>query len=83
MISYSFTKHADRQLRQFPIETQKRIVFKIKHYISTGDPLHFADAIEGQAGKVYRFRVGDYRIIFDWQEGHILVTRVGHRARIY
>ena len=83
MITYSFTKHAERQLRQFPLDVQKRLILKIKHYIATDYPLHFADAIEGQAGKVYRFRAGDYRIIFDWQDGHILVTRVGHRSRVY
>jgi len=83
MTGYSFTKHADRQLQRLAPDLQRRIILKIKDYIATGDPLHFADAIEGQAGKVYRFRVGDYRVIFDWQDGHILVTRVGHRSRVY
>ena len=33
----------------------------------------------------YRFRVGDYRVIFDIekQELHILVLQVGHRKNIY
>lgn len=83
MINYSFTKYADRQLRKFPIEIQRRIVKKIKYYISTGTPLHFAEAIEGEKGKVYRFRIGDYRVIFDWEDGHILVTKVSIRSRAY
>ena len=83
MIGYSFTKHADRQLRKFPIEIQKRIIKKIIHYISTGSPLHFADTVEAEQGKVYRFRIGDYRVIFDWQDGHILVTRVSIRSGAY
>jgi len=83
MTCYGFTKHADRQLRKLPIDTQRRIIKKIKHYISTGDPLHFADAIEGEKTKVYRFRIGDYRVIFDWEDGHILVTKVSMRSQAY
>ena len=83
MITYSFTNHAERQLRKFPIEMQRRLIQKIIHYIDTGNPLHFADHIEGERGKVYRFRVGDYRMIFDWENGHILVTKVSLRSRAY
>jgi len=33
----------------------------------------------------YRFRVGDYRIIFDMEKGKliILVLQIGHRKNIY
>lgn len=31
----------------------------------------------------YRFRVGDYRIIFDIEGCEIVVLRVGHRREIY
>ena len=31
----------------------------------------------------YRFRVGDYRIIFDIEEKDIIVLRVGHRRELY
>lgn len=83
MIGYSFTKYADRQLRKFPAAVQRRIIEKIEYYISTGNPLHFADSIEGESGKAYRFRVGDYRLIFDWEKDHILVTKVSLRSRAY
>ena len=83
MIDYSFTRHADRQLRKLPIVIQRRIIQKIKHYIATGNPLHFADSIEGEGDKVYRFRIGDYRIIFDWEGDYILVTQVSLRSRAY
>lgn len=83
MTAYSFTRHAERQLRQFPVDVQRRIIQKIIHYINTGNPLHFADTIEGVHGKVYRFRVGDTRVIFDWSNGHILVTKISLRSRAY
>jgi mRNA interferase RelE/StbE len=31
----------------------------------------------------YRFRVGDYRVIFDMEGEEIVVLRVGHRSHIY
>ena len=31
----------------------------------------------------YRFRVGDYRVIFDLEGDEIVVLRVGHRREIY
>ena len=83
MIEYSFTKHADRQLQKLLLDVQRRIIAKIKHYIATGSPLHFADHIEGERGKVYRFRIGSYRVIFDWDDHHILVTKIALRSEAY
>ena len=83
MIAYCFTNHADRQLRKFPPEVQRFIIKKIEFYISSGDPLRYADSIEGQRGKIYRFRTGDYRVIFDWKNNNILITKVALRAKAY
>ncbi|MBU2503873.1 MAG: type II toxin-antitoxin system RelE/ParE family toxin [Nanoarchaeota archaeon] len=30
-----------------------------------------------------RFRIGNYRVIFDIKEDQIIILRVGHRGRIY
>ncbi|HDZ77328.1 MAG TPA: type II toxin-antitoxin system RelE/ParE family toxin [Candidatus Omnitrophica bacterium] len=84
VITYSFTKYAYKQLKKLPANIQKRIIKKIKFYISTSDPLHFADTIEGKQDKGYRFRIGDYRVIFDWgRNNHILVTKVFLRGEAY
>jgi mRNA interferase RelE/StbE len=83
MITYEFTKQADRQLCKLPLFIQRRIVSKIKYYIRTGNPLRFATSVSGAVGKVYRFRIGDYRVIFDWEDGKIVVTEVGPRDSIY
>ena len=31
----------------------------------------------------YRFRVGEYRVIFDLEGSEIVILRVGHRKEIY
>ena len=83
MIDYAFTKYADQQLRKFPISVQRKIIKKIEFYLNTENPLHFADSIKGSADKIYRFRAGDYRIIFEWQKDHILILKVALRPNAY
>ena len=83
MIDYSFTKYADKQFRKFPIGIQQRIIKKIEFYLNTDDPLHFADSIKGSDDKIYRFRIGDYRVIFEWIGNRIRILKVSIRPRAY
>ena len=83
MITYSFTRHAEAQLREFPVTVQRRIVHKIKWFLASDDPLYFAEPLEGYSGHAYRFRIGDYRAIFERDGDTLLVTQVGHRREIY
>ena len=82
-MTYEFTTHADRQLQKLPIDVQRRIVEKIKFYLATEQPLHFADSIKGSQGKAYRYRIGGYRVIFDWLGDCIRITKVDLRPRVY
>ena len=83
MIEYSFTKYADKQLRKLPISIQRRIIKKVEFYLSADDPIHFADSIKGSNNKIYRFRIGDYRIIFEWIGNRIRILKVSIRPRAY
>jgi mRNA interferase RelE/StbE len=47
------------------------------------DPLGHAKALTSTSLGGYRFRVGDYRVIFDFEGDEIVVLRVGHRREIY
>jgi mRNA interferase RelE/StbE len=50
------------------------------------DPRSIGEALTGAAlGKLWKYRVGDYRIICDIQDGKltILALRVGHRREVY
>lgn len=46
-------------------------------------PLYFCEKLTSHDIGSYRFRVGDYRIIFDIVEKEIVILRVGHRKEIY
>lgn len=83
MIDYSFTKYADRELRKLPVHIQRRIIKKIEFYLDTESPLHFADSIKGPDDKIYRFRIGDYRVIFEYLGNRIRILKVAPRPKAY
>ena len=58
-----FTETANDQLTRLPHRTQVRIVEKLELYSLQPDPLKFAEPLTGS--NEYRFRVGDYRVIFE------------------
>lgn len=78
MIPYDFSQTAREQIKKIPENDQKRIIEKVEFYLSTPNPLSFAKFVGRRNGiKVYRFRVGDWRIIFDWEDGKsIFITKI-------
>ncbi len=83
MYSYAFKPNAVKELKRLPLAIQKRIIKKLDYFTSIDNPLVFADALVNYEIGQYRFRVGDYRIIFDVQEELIIVLSIGHRREIY
>ncbi len=83
MIAYDFTPQAERMFLRLPKDIQRRIILKIEHYLKQPNPLIFAKRIAGSVAASYRFQVGDYRVIFDWENNCILITKVGHRKEVY
>ncbi len=47
------------------------------------DPLSYAVKLKDSRLGTYRFRIGDYRVIFDIEDDEIVILRVGHRRDIY
>jgi len=80
---YDFTRHAEREFLKLPKNLQHRILKKMEHYLVQPDPLAFAKRIVGSTTLAYRFQIGDYRVIFDWEGSRILITTVGHRREVY
>ena len=73
-----------KDLRKLPTNIQKRIGKKLEHYLNQSEPLNYAVPLVGN-GKVgdYRFRVGDYRIVFDFNNGRITILMIEHRRDVY
>ena len=82
MIPYDFTSRAFRDFSRLPKTIQHQIIYKIELFLNQPQPLQFAEKLAGTISS-YRFRITDYRVIFDWEGQSILITRVGHRKDIY
>ena len=74
------------QLRKFDKQTARRIVdFMDERIAGLENPRDTGKALTGPLGSFWRYRVGDYRVICDIQDGalRVLVVQVGNRRVIY
>jgi mRNA interferase RelE/StbE len=76
-----YTKRATRDIDALDPPIKRRIGRTLLRYEQ--DPLKYAETLKHSELGSYRFRVGDYRVIFDLEEDEIVVLRVGHRRDIY
>lgn len=83
MWAWGFTEKSRRQFEKLDHQVRKRIVTKLDFCAESGNPLQFSESLTNSELGEYRFRVGDYRIIFDIEEESIAVLAVGHRKEIY
>ena len=77
-----FYSDFDRDFFKLPINVQKRIQSKVDEI---GLRLENFPHYRMSGNDRYRFRVGDYRVIykFDVSHGEIHLLAVGHRREIY
>lgn len=78
-----FSDGAFRQLSKLDKNTQKRINDKLDFYLSQEHSLDFAERLTDYQFGEWRFRIGDYRIIFDVDGDKIVILKIGHRRDIY
>ncbi len=85
--SLIITRRAKKDILTLPKREAVRIVKKLRFFISSPNPLSYARALSHTAVAGYRFRVGDYRILFDVDaRGNITiltVLTVRHRKDAY
>jgi mRNA interferase RelE/StbE len=76
-----FTKRAMRDISKLEPEIKEKLGDALRRYGK--DPLNYARKMIDPSLGSYRFRIGDYRVIFDIEGDEIIVLRVGHRKEIY
>jgi len=80
------TETAAKQLSKIGKIEAKRIVgFLRERLAGHGYPRSTGKALRGSLGELWRYRVGDYRIICEIQDGmlRVLVLRIQHRSKAY
>ena len=81
MFKLIYTQRSIRDLRKLDDSTKLRIGKALLRFQE--NPLNYAEKITDPILGSYRFRIGDYRVVFDLQGEEIVVLRVGHRREIY
>ena len=78
---------AERELDKLDPQTARRIlVFLHGRVAQLDDPRSIGEALKGsKLGAFWKYRVGDYRIISNIEDGalRILVVRIGNRREVY
>lgn len=76
-----------KNIAQLDPQTRQRILKFLQQRVATLDnPRSIGEALRGsRLGELWKYRVGDYRIIADIQDQRvcILVVRIGNRRDVY
>ncbi|WP_419838213.1 type II toxin-antitoxin system RelE family toxin [Candidatus Poriferisodalis sp.] len=80
-----YTDTAKGQLRKLDTTAARRIMDYMDGRVGSGDPRHAGRMLTGHLGKLWRYRVGDYRVICDLQDEslRVLVVTVAKRDKAY
>ena len=82
-----FTKTAVKDIQKLDSIIKKQLQKKFEYFISLPNPLTVAKKLNNFEIGEYRWRVGDYRVIFDIEKEksvtNIIVLRVAHRKEVY
>ncbi len=85
MSSYKifYKKPAVKSIQKLTPQIKKRLKIKLEFFMKQEDPLLYAKALTKPADAQYRFRVGNYRVLFDVEADKIVVLLVQHRKDVY
>jgi len=78
-----YTQKSAKQLKSLPHSIQKRIVEKMRFYANQNNSLKFAEHLSDRREGEFRFRVGNYRLIFDVRANVIYVLKIDRRDKVY
>jgi len=80
------SRTAEKQIQKLSRTAQESIIRFLRERVQPADnPRQFGKPLHGDKGGLWRYRVGDCRLICDIQDERItvLVLRVGHRKDVY
>lgn len=81
-----YTQTALNQLRKLDKQSARRILdFMDERVAQREDPRSTGKALTGPLGGLWRYRVGDFRVICEIQDGalRVLVVELGNRREVY
>lgn len=86
-VKINYTSVAEKELSKLEKETARRILNKVHENASRSNILDRAKPLTGRFSGAYRYRVGDYRVVFvlgaDGDMIVLTVLTVKHRKDVY
>jgi len=81
-MEFAFSAEFEKSFQKLDSSIQKDIKEKLIWLSETEYPLHHAKKMRGYKN-IYRFRCGDYRILFELSQSTCILLLVQHRKDIY
>jgi mRNA interferase RelE/StbE len=78
-----FAPSALRGLEKLAPAIQERIIAKLDFYLAQKNPLQYAEKMKDSKYGDWRFRIGDYRVLFDVEKDTANILKLGDRKEIY
>lgn len=80
-----FEEDAEKELAKVDKKNQKRILKVLRERIAPNNPRDFGEPLRGNLAGLWKYRVGDYRVIAEIQDEIVvvLILRIGHRRKVY
>ena len=76
-----YTRTTAHDIQRLDTVVRKKIKKKIEVYCK--NPLFFSKKLVSEEIGKYRWRIGDYRVVFDMDNKNIVILRIEHRREIY
>lgn len=84
--TYRFDERALKELKKLGRSAQQEILGYLDTRIAAdADPRRFGKGLKADLAGLWRYRVGDYRVLCQIRDGEllVLVVAVGHRRNVY
>lgn len=87
MVIWRYLDDAREDLQRLDQKTARLIAKKIRFFCESEKPFSFAEPLTGEFKGFFRFRIGDYRVIFTRETPStvvvLLIVRIDHRRDVY
>lgn len=76
-----YTRSAIKDIQKLDNVAKKKIKKKLEEL--SKNPISLSKKLINSSLGDYRYRIGNYRVVFDIDKKYIVILRVGHRKEIY
>ncbi|OGL30642.1 hypothetical protein A3F37_03400 [Candidatus Saccharibacteria bacterium RIFCSPHIGHO2_12_FULL_41_12] len=78
-----YSTKAQKEIKKLPPHIRKRIRVKLEFFYSQEDPVLFAKRLVKPSDASYRWRIGVYRVLFDYDKTVLSILSIQHRKDVY